>query len=103
MRMRPLIPTVAVCLVMLTACNLAMVPWSRRLWYHQKLDNIQAAQAPDVVFIGNSLLDARIDPNALNAGATAENGGVFRPVNAALGASAPVDQALLMHYAVESH
>ncbi|HEY4359150.1 MAG TPA: hypothetical protein VGN16_25610 [Acidobacteriaceae bacterium] len=103
MRTRPLIPTVIVCLVVLALCNLATVPWSRRLWYHERLDDIEAAQNPDIVFVGNSLMDARIDTNALNTGAAAADGTTFRPLNAALGASAPVDQALMMHYAVDLH
>lgn len=103
MRLRPLIPTVLLCLMMLVLCNLAMVPWSHRLWYHQRLDDIQAAQNPDVVFVGNSLMDSRIDTKALNAGAKATNRRSFIPLNASLGASAPPDQALLMHYSVELH
>ena len=102
MRIRPLLPAFAICLTALIVANFAMIPWSHRLPYRMKLDRIRVVQDPDIVFIGNSLLDGRLDADALNRGA-ATAGQAFRVLNAAFVSTSPPDQALLMDYATYYH
>ena len=96
-----------ICLVALVAGSVALWFWSRSLHFYKVLDNIQRAQNPDVLFVGNSLLDSRIDGAALNQGAAnqgaASGGQTFRPLNAALGATDTNDQAFLALYALQQH
>jgi len=96
-----------ICLVALVAGNVALWFWSRGLNFRRDLDNIQRAQNPDVLFVGNSLLDSRIDSAALNQGTAnqgaASGGQTFTPLNTALGATDANDQAFLAQYALQQH
>lgn len=99
MSSRPLLRIVAVCLVLLAAGNILLSRWSRSLPSHRAIDNLQRAPDSDLLFVGNSLLDGRVDSAALNQGA-ASAGRTFRPLNAALSATDPHDQAFLARYAL---
>jgi hypothetical protein len=101
MSKRSLFFVIALCGGFLLAVNLLMVPWSRRLPRSIKLESIQRAKSSDLLFIGNSLLDGKVDVVALNQG-SASSGVSFRPLNAALGGSDAYTQALLMRYAVRN-
>lgn len=89
----------AVCLVLLITGNVLLSRWSRGLSSRRALDNLQRAPDSDLLFIGNSLLDGRVDGAALNQGA-ASAGRTFKPLNAALSATDSHDQALLAQYAL---
>ncbi len=102
MRTHPLFAASAICVAMLVLFNVALVPWSQRLPYRRKLDAIQKTRDPDILFVGDSLLDTRLNTAALNHGA-ATQGQSFRPVNAAFVSSLPPDQALLADYASKEH
>ena len=97
----------AICLVSLVAGNVLLWIWSRGLNFRKDLDNIQRARNPDILFVGNSLLDYRIDSAALNQGAAnqggASGGQTFTPLNTALGATDANDQAFLALYALQQH
>jgi hypothetical protein len=101
---RPLLPVMIVATVALVAINIAVLRLSHRLPYNVKLDSIQTTRVPDpnLVFVGNSLLDHHIDVAALVHAASA--GGVtFVPLDAALGAALPPEHELLFDYAVRQH
>jgi hypothetical protein len=102
MSIRPFVAATGTCVAALILINIAMIMWSQRLPYRRKLDNIRRSSSPDLVFVGDSLLDTRVDPAALNRGA-ARKGGSFFPVNAALVSTLPPDQVLLADYAVQLH
>jgi hypothetical protein len=102
MNKQSLIPALVVCVLLLLGGNVLMARWSRRLPYCQKLESIRLARDPDVLFVGNSLLDSRIDAAALNMGG-ALRGVSFTPLNAALGGSDAYDQALIARYATQCH
>ena len=102
MRQRTLPITALVVALFLLAANLLMTRWSARLPYREKLEDIRLAQAPNILFIGNSLLDGRVDATALKQG-SGTPAVSLRPLNAALGGTEPHTQALLMDYSVRSH
>ena len=102
MTKRPLLPVILTAVAVLVALNLAMAALSHRLPYRRKLEAIDQARDPNLLLVGNSLLDHHIDEGAL-AVAAAERGARFAPLNSALGASEPPEQRLLFHYAVEKH
>jgi hypothetical protein len=86
----------------LVAGNVIMMRWSIRLPYRQKLEAIRTAQSPKVLFIGNSLLDGRVDSVAFEQGMGSVDGSA-KPLDAALGGSDPHVQALLMDYSLRCH
>jgi hypothetical protein len=98
----PLLSTVLVGLLELTAINVVMGLWSHRLPYVLKLESIRNAHEPNVVFIGNSLLDGHLDEPAF-VSAASSRGDQLRPLNAALGASLAPEQQLLFQYTTETH
>jgi hypothetical protein len=93
---------VAISALMLAGLNLGMASLTKRLPYHLKLESIRTSVDPNLLFVGNSLLDHHVDATALTASA-AEGGVEFHPLNSALGASEPPEQRLLFQYAVEEH
>lgn len=103
MTQRPFLPTLAICLIVLVAGNLAVERWSHRLPSQILLKQIRTSGSSNLLFIGNSLLAGHVDTAALNRGAMGTAGVRFQPLNAALGASEPPDQALLMECARKYH
>jgi hypothetical protein len=100
MTKRPLLLPLLTSLLLLIALNLLIGAWSHRLPYYRTLEAIRAAQNPNLVFIGNSLLVNRIDEAALVQAAPGAN---FRPLNSALSASKPPEHLLLFNYALRIH
>lgn len=98
----PLLPVLVTAAGMLVALNVAIAALSHRLPYRLKLDAISKAPSPNLLFVGNSLLDHHLDENALVGAATAK-GSHFVSLNAALGASEPPEQRLLFQYAEQQH
>jgi hypothetical protein len=82
--------------------NLAIGAWSHGLKYVHKLETIRTAHNPNLLIVGNSLLDGHLDEAAL-AQMASQNGIGFIPVNAAMGASLPPEHLLLFDYAVQNH
>src|ERR1022692_4737234 len=82
--------------------ELADAVWSHRLPYSRKLDAIRSAGDPNLLFVGNSLLDHHLDESEFMQ-AAAKFGSRFVPLNAALGATDPPEQRLLFQYAVAKH
>src|SRR3954453_12948795 len=76
--------------------------WSHHQPYFRKLRSIESAAEPNLLFIGNSLLDSRVD-ETLFAAAASERGKSFRTVNTALGGIPPQEQRLLSEYALYRH
>jgi hypothetical protein len=99
MTKRPLLLLVLVAAAMLAGLNVAMAALSHRLPYRLKLDSIAGAHAPNLLLLGNSLLDHHLDEGALTAEAVT-HGVQITPLNAALGASEPPEQRLIFDYAV---
>jgi hypothetical protein len=97
---RPLLPPLLTATLLLTALNLMIGAWSHRLPYYKKLEAIRTAQDPNLLFVGNSLLDGHLDEDALVQAARCAH---FRPLNTALGASQAPEQQLLFDYAVQNH
>jgi hypothetical protein len=102
MTKRPLIPVMLTAVLVLAALNVMMIALSHRLPYRIKLEAIRTARDPNLLFVGNSLLDHHLDAGAF-AEAASERGVHFDPLNSALGASDPPEQRLLFHYAVAKH
>ena len=102
MTSRPLLPVILAAAFVLAVLNLLMAGWSHRLPYRIKLETIRSAHNPNLLFVGNSLLDHHLDESAFEQAAL-ERGIHFDPLNAALGASEAPEQRLLFHYAVKMH
>ena len=101
MNARPLLPPVIATLLLLLAMQLAVGAWSRRLPYFHKLEAIRGAQNPNLLFVGNSLLDTRVDAPAIEAASS--HGLHLVPLDSALGATEPPDQLLLFNYSTQCH
>jgi len=86
----------------LLVLNLALIPWSHRLPYYRKLETIRTSHQPNLLFVGNSLLDHHLDEPAFEESA-ASSGVHWTVLNSALGASKPPEQQLLFQYAVQKH
>lgn len=102
MNRRILLPLFITAGVVLLALNLALVPWSHRLPYYRKLETIRVSRQPNLLFVGNSLLDSHIYEPAFEESAAA-SGAHWTVLNSALGASKPPEQQLLFQYAVQKH
>jgi len=102
MTSRPLLPALLTAALTLGAMNLAIGAWSHGLKYVHKLETIRTAHNPNLLIVGNSLLDGHLDEAAL-AQMASQNGIGFIPVNAAMGASLPPEHLLLFDYAVQNH
>ncbi len=102
MNRNPLLPCVLTAAICFTGVNVIIDAWTHRLPYRKKLEAIRTASDPNLLFIGNSLMDGHLDEPLLAAHA-ATHGVVFLPLNAALGASQPFEQRLLFEYASELH
>jgi hypothetical protein len=100
MSKRPLLPVLLTGLLTLVGLNFAIAAWSHRLPYYRDLEEIRTAHDPNLLVVGNSLLDNRVDEAAF---AQAANGHTFRLLNTALGASEPPEHLLLFDYAVQNH
>jgi hypothetical protein len=100
LKRRSLFPALVAAFFFLVVLNLLIGAWSRRLPYRIKLNEIRSAQAPNLLFVGNSLLAQRVDEGALVQGFGDTR---LRPLNAALGASGPPEHELLFNYAVRTH
>lgn len=101
MRIR-LICFVVVAAGLLAAVNLSMIPWSRHLPYVRKLNAIASASQPNLLFLGNSLLDGHVDERAF-AEAARSCDVRFRSINAALGGTQAPEVRLLFSYAEQHH
>jgi hypothetical protein len=102
MKINPLLPLLLTGAIVLAAANLLIGAWNHRLPYEMKLEAIRTAHDPNLLFVGNSLLDHHLDEAVLKK--TAKGNGVdFVPINSALGASEPPEQRLLFDYAVKNH
>jgi hypothetical protein len=80
MTKRPLLNALLTAAVTVTAMNLLIGAWSHRLPYRKKLEEIRTARNPNLLFLGNSLLDGHVDENAL-AAAAKKNGVALNPLN----------------------
>jgi hypothetical protein len=100
MTMRSLLSALLTAALVLTALNVLIGVWSHKLPYYQKLELIRNSHEPDLLFLGNSLLDQHLDENAFVEAAQRAQ---FRPLNAALAATQSPEQQLLFEYAVRSH
>ena len=100
MTMRSLLSALLTSALVLTALNVLIGVWSHKLPYYQKLEFIRNSHEPDLLFLGNSLLDQHLDENAFVQAAQRAR---FRPINAALAATQSPEQQLLFEYAVRSH
>lgn len=95
-----LLPILTTALLFLVALNVLLLPWGHRQIYVHKLEKVRTASDPDLLFLGNSLLDGHLDEHALAAAfAPAQHW----PLNAALGATAPPEHLLLFRYAQRQH
>lgn len=101
MKSRPLLPPLIASLLLLLVMELAAGAWSRRLPYFHKLEEIRSAQNPNLLFVGNSLLDGRVDASAIEAASSPQLHLV--PLDSALGATEPPDQLLLFDYSSQCH
>jgi hypothetical protein len=99
---RSLLPLVLTAAIVVAAVNVGVAAWSRRLPYAVKLESIRTARDPNLLAIGNSLLDRHLDEAAF-AQAAAAHGEALKPINAALAASEPPEQRLLFDYATSGH
>ena len=79
----------------LLAINIAFGVWSTRTPFSRKLNAIDSQSGAEVLFLGNSLLDGRIDGDIFKKEAN------LIAVNAALGASDPAEHYLLFRYSLE--
>ena len=98
----PLSMFVMTCLIVLVAGNAWIGSWSSRLPYRRKLAEIARAGNPNLLFVGNSLLDGHTDEADLELAAY-QRGMILRSLNAALGATQPPEQELLFKDAIQSH
>ncbi len=99
---RPLQPTVLAAILFLLTANLLLAAWSHRFPYYRKLEEIRKAQDPNLLFLGNSLLDGNVDAPAIEA-AAAQHGVRVAPLDAALGATQPPEHLLLFDYTTRCH
>ncbi len=99
---RPLQPTVLAAILFLLTANLLLAAWSHRFPYYRRLDEIRKAQDPNLLFVGNSLLDGNVDAPAIEE-AAARHGVHLVPLNAALGATQPPEHLLLFDYSNRCH
>jgi hypothetical protein len=102
MTTKPLLPVLLTAALVLAVLNLGLGVWSHRLPYAQKLESIRTAHDPNLLLVGNSLLDHHLDEAALTQSA-AQGNLAIRPLNSALGASEPPEQRLLFNYALRNH
>jgi hypothetical protein len=100
MNRRSIFPVLGIALLFLLVLNLGISRWSSRLPYRIKLDQIRTSQNPNLLFVGNSLLDGRVDGDAIASVSTAVP---LRPLNAALGATNSPEHLLLFDYATRIH
>jgi hypothetical protein len=101
MKARPLLSPAIAALLLLLTMQVFMAAWSRRLPYSQKLNDIRDAQNPNVLFVGNSLLDGRVDAPAMEEASTPRLPIV--PLDSALGATEPPEHLLLYEYSTRCH
>jgi hypothetical protein len=97
---RPRLTVLLISALLLTALNLLAGVWSHRLFYYKKLEVIRTAQDPNLLFMGNSLVDQSVDDDAL---VQASRDPLLKPLNGALGGTRPPEQRLLFEYAVRTH
>ena len=102
MTSRPLLPSVIAALLLLLTANVFMAVWRQRLPYYRKLEYIREAQDANLFFIGNSLLDGRVDALEIEQ-AGAQRGVRLAPLNGALGATQPPEHLLLFDYSTRCH
>jgi hypothetical protein len=95
-----LLPTLATALLFLIALNALLLLWGHRQAYVHKLEKLRTAANPDLLFLGNSLLDGHLDECALAASIAPVK---RTPINAALGATEPPEHLLLFRYARRLH
>jgi len=100
MTRRPFLAFSVAALLFLVALNLLLALWGHRQVYVLKLEKMRAAHSPNLIFLGNSLLDGHLDERAF---ATAAAPARFTPLNAALGATDPPEHLLLFDYAQRLH
>jgi hypothetical protein len=97
---RPRLTILLTSVLLLTGVNLLVDAWSHRLFYYKKLEAIRLAQNPNLLFLGNSLLDHGVDELAL---LQAARDGSLKPLDGALGGTRPPEHRLLFEYAVRTH
>jgi hypothetical protein len=97
---RPLLTVLLIGALTITALNILVSVWSQRLFYFKKLEEIRTAQDPNLLFVGNSLLDHSVDEVALVQAARDLR---FKPLDGALGGTRPPEQRLLFEYAERTH
>jgi hypothetical protein len=102
MSKRTLLLTFSLVILFGIGLNVAIGKWSVRAPARIKLQTVRDAQDPNMLFVGNSLLDGRLDTTALQQGMGDPRHSI-RPLNAALGGSDPPVHRLITSYALRSH
>jgi hypothetical protein len=102
MTKRALLLTFFLVIVFVISLNVFLDRWSVRTPARRKLQAIQSARNPNLLFVGNSLLDGHLDIDALREG-LGSLGDSTLPLNAALGGSDAPVQRLLTEYALRCH
>lgn len=96
---RSLLPLGIVGLLLIVSLDAFFSVWSHHLPYFRKLRSIESASESNLLLIGNSLLDDRLD-KASFVRVASERGTSFRPLNTALGGIPPQEQRLFFEYAL---
>ena len=96
---RSLLPLGIVGLLLIVILDSFFSVWSRHQPYFRKLRSIESASQSNLLVLGNSLLDDRLD-ETLFVTAASERGKYFRPLNTALGGIPPQEQRLFSEYAL---
>jgi hypothetical protein len=91
MKARQLLVQLLVLLAVLAAANGAVAVLSRQSGARQRLRSIEASPPADVLFLGNSLVDAGVDGGAFESAWPGRHG-----LNLGLGASSPVAHVILL-------
>jgi hypothetical protein len=99
---RSLLPLGIVGLLLIVILDAFFSVWSHHQPYFRKLRSIESASEPNLLLLGNSLLEDRVD-ETLFVTVASERGKSFRPVNTALGGIPPQEQRLLFEYALYRH
>jgi hypothetical protein len=99
---RSLLPLGIVGLLLIVILDAFFSVWSHHQPYFRKLRSIESASEANLLLLGNSLLDDRLD-EILFVTAASERGKSFRPLNTALGGIPPQEQRLFSEYALYRH
>jgi hypothetical protein len=100
MTRRPLSLALLTAVILLIGLNLAIEARSHRLPVYRRLEAIRTSPDPNLLIVGNSLLEHSFDETAFVQAAPDAH---FRPLNSALSSTSPPEQLLLFDYATSVH